>query len=111
MAAGSVVMVEVPEYMAFDASTSSEGWSCADGVCSLTVGDVEGGVTGELMFGVTVAEELPADLGRLEIWAAINATSGAESSSRNNRDRSVTPIEAVVEQPEFEEETGDEGVV
>ena len=91
-AANTVITVEVPEHMAFDASTSTDGWECADdGVCSLAVGDLANGDGGEVAFGVIVAETIPEDLARFEIWSEIDAD-GADSRTSNNRDRSLTPI-------------------
>ena len=57
---------------------------------------------------MTVAEDLPEDTRRLQIFASIASDSGADSRTSNNRDRSITPVEFVVEpSDETEEEDSD----
>ncbi len=106
-AAGAAISIELPETMTFDAAISSEGWSCEEGICTLSVGDLEPGASGEAVFGVTVADELPEGTNRVQVIASIASDSGADQRLSNNRNRSVTPIEVVIEDPTEEENEGD----
>ena len=92
-ALGSQIRVELPEFTTFDAASSSEGWVCVDGVCTLDLGDLAPGDSGEAVIGLNVAEDIPPEQDRINIWATIQASAGADARTRNNRNISVTPIE------------------
>jgi uncharacterized repeat protein (TIGR01451 family) len=92
-AVGAEIRVELPEFTTFDAESSSDGWECVGGVCTLAVGDLAPTDSGEAVLGLMVAESLPDDLGRIDIWASIQAREGADARTWNNRNISVTPIQ------------------
>jgi uncharacterized repeat protein (TIGR01451 family) len=96
-AIGVLVVHTVPDYTTFDAAYSTPGWDCPDGSqagvqCILTIGGLKAGLGGELIFGVTVDNELPPGITAIHNSAVI-AGSGVEQNISNNQDGSVIDVE------------------
>ena len=91
-ATAASIEVEIPAGTSFNVEASSEGWSCEEGVCTLDVGDLEGGARGEASIVVAVSEDIPSDAPAIYVRAEISSET-REFFRFNNFDWSQTPID------------------
>ena len=99
-ATGVVVEETVPEHTSFDASSSSEGWDCADGalagvVCRFEVGSLAGGGgNASVTFAVVVAQVVPAGVDSIINTASVadDERNGPDLNPDNNTATDKTPL-------------------
>lgn len=90
-ATGVVITEVVPLYTTFNpAASGNTNWSCAGGgiagtTCLTTIGDLPGGATGTVNFGLTVVDPVPDGIDRIENVAVIgeDGTHGPEPPADN----------------------------
>jgi fimbrial isopeptide formation D2 family protein/uncharacterized repeat protein (TIGR01451 family) len=100
-ASGVIITEIVPANTTFNAGASTSGWSCADGspagtTCTFTVGTLNPGSSGSVIFAVTVDNPLPAGVTQIANTASIgdDGTHGLDADSSNNSHSDTTPVEA-----------------
>jgi uncharacterized repeat protein (TIGR01451 family)/fimbrial isopeptide formation D2 family protein len=100
-ASGVIITEIVPANTTFNAGASTSGWSCADGspagtTCTFTVGTLNPGSSGSVIFAVMVDNPLPAGVTQIANTASIgdDGTHGLDADSSNNSDSDTTPVEA-----------------
>lgn len=90
---GVVITDTVPTHTIFDATSSTAGWSCANGapagsVCTLAIGTVAGGGSGMASFAVIVDDPLAAGATSVVNTAIVadDGSNGADPTPGNNSD-------------------------
>lgn len=88
-ATGSTIQIRIPEHTTFDASASTEGWACIDGVCTLDIGAVGTGATGTAVFATNLDADVSTNLRRISTRAQItdDGLHGRDANPLNNRAR------------------------
>ncbi|HKV13187.1 MAG TPA: hypothetical protein VJ725_33920, partial [Thermoanaerobaculia bacterium] len=102
-AAGVVITETVPANTTFNAGLSTAGWSCtpnnnAGATCTLAIGSVAAGVTGQTAtFAVTAGNPLPGGVTQITNTTSIadNGANGADPTPANNTSTDTTPVSAV----------------
>jgi uncharacterized repeat protein (TIGR01451 family) len=100
-ATGVVITESVPLNTSFDPGASTPGWACAPtigagSVCTLAIGGLAGGATGNATFAVTVSNPLPAGVTQIANTATIGdeSSNGADPTPGNNSSSDTTPVSA-----------------
>ncbi len=100
-ATGVVITEIVPDNSTFDFSNSTAGWSCSDGsmagtTCTLVVGTLDSGDSGNVNFAVRINDTLPAGVEVINNTVNINddGNNGPDPTPENNQDTEITPIDA-----------------
>lgn len=85
-ATGAVMSVRLSRHTSLDAEASSEGWECADGVCTLDLGDVASGEGGSLTLSVTVNADVSSEVRRVHLFGRISddGANGHDGNRFNN---------------------------
>lgn len=85
-ASGAVITVRLSRHASFAAEASSAGWECADGVCTLEIGDVATGAGGSVTLVVTVNADVSADVRRVYAIGRIadDGSNGHDGNRLNN---------------------------
>ena len=99
-ATGVTLAETVPAHTTFDATSSTSGWSCADGApagtaCTFTIGSVSAApASGTVTFAVTVDLDVPLDTTSIDNTVAIDddGTHGADPTPDDREDDAVTPL-------------------
>ncbi len=98
---GVVITETVPNTSVFNATNSTAGWSCANGApsgtpCTFTVGDLDGGDSGSVLFAIDVFDPKPAGVTEIlnNVSIADDGTNGPDDDDTNNNDDDNTPIDA-----------------
>src|SRR5690606_25284609 len=93
-ATGVAITETVPENTTFNATASTGGWTCADGVpagssCDFHVGTLAAGANGVVVFAVNVDDPVPGGTDEVENTASI-ADDGANGADANPDDNTAT---------------------
>ncbi|MCB0045861.1 MAG: DUF11 domain-containing protein [Caldilineaceae bacterium] len=99
-AEGVVLKVTVPAYTTFDQAGSSAGWSCSDNApagttCTMAIGLVNAGNTGNRIFAVTLNSSVPSGVSEIQVDAEVqdDGTNGDDANPANNQDSDKTPVD------------------
>ncbi|MCB9138413.1 MAG: DUF11 domain-containing protein [Caldilineaceae bacterium] len=99
-AEGVTLEVTVPAYTTFDQAGSSAGWSCSDNApagttCTMAIGLVNAGNTGNRIFAVTLNSSVPSGVSEIQINAEVqdDGTNGDDANPANNQGSDKTPID------------------
>ena len=94
-ASGVTLSDNVPPHTTFDASSSSAGWSCGGGLCSLSVGDVLAGAAAQV-YTIAFQIDSPLAAGVTEISntviAADDGSGGGDLNPADNTSTDTTPV-------------------
>ncbi len=100
-ASGVVITETVPAHTRFAAAGSSAGWSCADAApagtsCTLSIGALNAGGSGNASFALTVLNPLPAGVEQIEntVTIADDGSGGPDPTPGNNSATDTTPVGA-----------------
>ncbi len=102
-ATGVLITETVPLNTTFNASSSTAGWSCANGAPAGTScthapsgGDLTPGENGSIDFAVTVIDPVPAGVDEIQntVNIADDGTNGVDPTPGNNTDSDTTPLSA-----------------
>ncbi|MDZ7789009.1 MAG: hypothetical protein U5L08_00655 [Xanthomonadales bacterium] len=103
-ATGVEIIETVPANSSFDAGASTAGWNClpdasAGSTCTLTIGDLDVGDSGQAQFAVVVADPLPDTVTELPNTATIgdDGSNGPDANPDDNDSSVVTPVEVIPE--------------
>jgi large repetitive protein len=96
-ATGVVITETIPAHTTFDAAASTAGWSCmpdiqAGSVCTLAIGTLAAGASGEARFVVTADNPLLVDELITSATISDDGANGADPTPGNNSDTSTTPV-------------------
>ena len=85
-ASGAQARLRLPRHTTFSAEGSSDQWVCADGVCTLDVGDLGVGKSGTATLEVTVDADLSPRTRHIDLFAGISddGASGPDAGRRDN---------------------------
>ena len=84
-APGATISVKLPSHTTFDAKASSEGWTCDETSCSLSVGAVPAGGGGAATIAAVLDGDVATTVRRIHASATITDDgSGASDSNRRN---------------------------
>ncbi len=111
-ASGATISMDLPEHTTFNAAASADGWACADGTCTLDVGDIDASVEGSTTVAVDVASDLSNNVRSIRARASIadDGVGGADANSRNNSDGAYTPVIHALPDLAISIDDGDQGV-
>ena len=84
--AGVVLNETIPINTSFNAAASTAGWVCAGATCTLNVGSLAAGATGNAIFAVTIDNPMPA--GTTQITNNATITDGTTSANAGD----TTPV-------------------
>jgi LPXTG-site transpeptidase (sortase) family protein len=97
-----VVITEiVPDYTTFDAVNSDSAWVCdaftAGSTCTFTIGILNSGESGSVLFAVLVENPLTAGVESIlnDVSIADDGTNGEDPTPENNVDDEETPVDAI----------------
>ena len=100
-ATGVVLTETVPANSAFNAGASTAGWSCtpnnnAGSTCTLAIGSLAAGGSGNATFAVTAVNPVAAGVTQLSNTASVadDGTHGADATPGNNSASDTTPVNA-----------------
>lgn len=100
-ASGVTLTETVPANSSFNAGASTAGWTCvpdgnAGSTCTLAIGNLAVGATGNANFAVTVINPLPAGIDQLSNTASVadDGSNGVDPTPGNNSSSDTTPITA-----------------
>ena len=103
-ATGVEITDTVPANSSFDAGASTAGWNCvpdasAGSTCTLTIGDLNVGDSGQAQFAVVVADPIPDTVTELPNTATIgdDGSNGPDANPDDNDSSVVTPVEVIPE--------------
>ncbi|MCL4836884.1 MAG: DUF11 domain-containing protein [Thermoanaerobaculia bacterium] len=100
-ATGVALSETVPAHAIFNAGASTAGWSCADGspagtACTLAVGSLAAGASGNATFAVTVVDPVAAGVTQIANTASVadDGANGADPTPADNSASDTTPVDA-----------------
>ncbi len=98
VAANVVITETVPANTTFNAGASSAGWSCtpnnnAGSTCTLSIGSVNVGASGNRIFAVTVVNPAPAGVTQVSNTASVGSNR-ADANAADNTASDTTPLDA-----------------
>ena len=97
-ATGVTLHETVPDYTSFNAGASHPSWSCIGTSCTLAIGTVAPGGSGNVLFVVTVDGTLPPGLDFITTRVTISSTS-YDLNEENNLYEEQTPLGEAPEEP------------
>jgi uncharacterized repeat protein (TIGR01451 family) len=106
-ATGVTLTDTVPAHTAFNAAASTPGWACAPdasagSVCTLNVGALAAGGSGNASFAVTLLNPIPASVTQIDNTASSgdDGTSGPDPDPSDDSASTGTPVQTPQEQLE-----------
>jgi len=98
---GVVITETIPDNTVFNAGSNPDSWVCvpnlnAGSVCTLTIGNLDGGESGTALFVVDVVSPKPTGVTEIinNISIGDDGSNGPEDDTSNNTDTENTPVDA-----------------
>ncbi len=98
-AASNVVLTEqIPAHTTFSEIASTPGWRCVETTCTLALGTLPAGATGEAEFALAINKTIPSGITQINNVATIadDGMNGVDPTPANNTARDSTPVVTVL---------------
>jgi uncharacterized repeat protein (TIGR01451 family) len=97
--ASNVVLTEqIPVHTTFSEIASTPGWRCVEQTCTLQLGTVPAGASGEVEFALIINKTIPSGVKQIDNTAKISddGRNGADPTPANNTASDSTPVVTVL---------------